>query len=102
MTDEELLHRMAYNEVKEIKHGLQDKLEMCLYKNGLGIRLAKVQIKGERLWINQEYNVEFVLKLMPLEQLDTDAMRRLSNVLNEMRAEFESVNNEYKGFTFVF
>lgn len=102
MTNEELLMRMTFKEVSDIKHELQDKLEMCLFKNGLGIRIAKVQLKGENLNINQVYNVEFCLTFMNLVQLDTDAMKRLSKVLDEMNAELEKVNNEYKGYTFVF
>lgn len=102
MTDEELLHRMTYREVEEIRKVLQDKLEMCLFKNNLGIRIAKVQYIDEKLWINKEYPVEFHLTVMSIVGLDTDAIRRLTNVFNEMRAELESVNNEYKGFTFVF
>lgn len=102
MTDEELLHRMTYKEVEEIKKGLQDKLEMCLFKNNIGIRIAKVQYVDERLWINKEYPVEFRLTVMSLVGLDTYAIRRLTNALNEVRAELESVNNEYKGFTFIF
>lgn len=102
MTDEELLHRMTFKEVNEIRKDLQDKLEMTLFKNNLGIRIAKVQFKDERLNINQVYPVEFRLTVMSLVGLDTCAMRRLTNALNEMRAELESVNNEYKGFTFVF
>lgn len=102
MTNEELLHRMTFKEVNEIRKDLQDKLEMTLFKNNLGIRIAKVQFKDERLNINQVYPVEFRLTVMSLVGLDTCAMRRLTNALNEMRAELESVNNEYKGFTFVF
>lgn len=102
MTDEELLHRMTFKEVNEIRKDLQDKLEMTLFKNNLGIRIAKVQFKDEKLNINQVYPVEFRLTVMSLVGLDTCAMRRLTNALNEMRAELESVNNEYKGFTFVF
>ena len=102
MTNEELLTRMTFKEISEIKHELADKLEMCLFKNGFGIRIAKVQLKGEKLNINQVYNVEFCLTFMNLVQLDTDAMKRLSKVLAEMSAELEKVNNEYKGYTFVF
>lgn len=102
MTDEELLHRMTFKEVNEIRKDLQDKLEMVLFKNNIGIRVAKVQIKGEKLNINQVYNVEFVLTVMRLTGLDTCAMRRLTNALNEVRAELEAVNKEYEGYTFVF
>lgn len=102
MTDEELLHRMTFIEVNEIRKSLQDKLEMCLLKNNLGSKIAKVQFKDERLNINQVYPVEFKLTIMSIVGLDTCAMRRLTNALNEVRAELESVNNEYKGFTFVF
>ena len=102
MKDEELLHTMTFNEVKEIRKGLQDKLEMALFKNNLGTRIAKVEYADERLWINQRYPVEFKLKIMSIVSLDTCAIRRLTNVLNEMRAELENVNNEYKGYTFIF
>ena len=56
----------------------------------------------EKLWINKEYPVEFRLTVMSLVGIDTCTMRRLTNALNEMRAELESVNNEYKGYKFVF
>ena len=102
MTNEELLHRMTFNEAEEIRKGLRDKLEMALFKNNLGIRIAKVQYIDERLWINKEYPVEFRLTVMSLVGLDTFAMRRLSNALNEMSKEIEAVNNEWKGYTFVF
>ncbi len=102
MTNEELLHTMTFNEAEEIRKGLQEKLEMCLFKNNLGIRIAKVQYIDEKLWINKEYPVEFRLTIMSLVGLDTCAMRRLTNALNEVRAELESVNNEYKGYTFIF
>ena len=102
MKDEELLHTMTFDEVEEIRKGLQDKLEMALLKNNLGIRIAKVQYIDEKLWINKEYPVEFRLTVMSIVGLDTYAMRRLTNVFNEMRAELESVNNEYKGYKFVF
>lgn len=32
MTNEELLKRMMFKEVSEIKKDLRDKLEMCLFK----------------------------------------------------------------------
>ena len=99
---EELLHTMTFDEVEEIRKGLQDKLEMALLKNNLGIRIAKVQYIDEKLWINKEYPVEFRLTVMSIVGLDTDAMRRLTNVFNEIRAEIEVVNKEYEGYTFVF
>lgn len=102
MTDEELLHRMTYREVEEIRKGLQDKLEMALFKNNLGIRIAKVQYIDEKLWINKEYPVEFRLTFMQLVGLDANAMQRLVKVLNEMSKEIEAVNSEWKGYTFVF
>ena len=102
MKDEELLHRMTFKEVNEIRKSLQDKLDMCLLKNNLGSKIAKVQFNDERLNINQVYPVEFKLKIMSIVGLDTCAIRRLTNVLNEMRAELENVNNEYKGYTFIF
>lgn len=102
MTDEELLHRMTFKEVNEIRKDLQDKLEMTLFKNNLGIRIAKVQFENERLNINQVYPVEFKLTIMSLVGLNTYAMRRLTNALNEIRAEIEAVNKEYEGYTFVF
>jgi hypothetical protein len=36
MDNEELLHTMTFNEVNEIRKGLQDKLEMALLKKQLG------------------------------------------------------------------
>ena len=102
MTNEELLKRMTYREVEEIRKGLQDKLEMALFKNNLGIRIAKVHYIDEKLWINKEYPVEFRLTVMNLVGLDTDAMKRLAKVLNEMSKEIEAVNNKWKGYTFVF
>lgn len=102
MKDEELLHRMTFKEVNEIRKSLQDKLEMCLLKNNLGSKIAKVQYIDEKLNINQVYPVEFKLIVMSIVGLDTYAMRRLTNALNEIRAEIEVVNKEYEGYTFVF
>lgn len=102
MTDEELLHRMTFKKVNEIRKDLQDKLEIVLSKNNIGIKIAKVQFKDEKLNINQIYPVEFKLTIMSLVGLDTYAIRRLTNALNEIRAEIEVVNKEYKGYTFVF
>ena len=102
MTNEELLHRMTYREVEEIRKGLQDKLEMALFKNNLGIRIAKVQYIDEKLWINKEYPVEFRLTFMQLVGLDANAMQRLVKVLKEISKEIEAINNEWKGYTFVF
>lgn len=102
MTNEELLHRMTYREVEEIRKGLQDKLEMALFKNNLGIRIAKVQYIDEKLWINKEYPVEFRLTFMQLVGLDANAIQRLVKVLKEISKEIEAVNNEWKGYTFVF
>ena len=69
MTDEELLHRMTFKEVNEIRKDLQDKLEMALFKNNLGIRIAKVQFEDEKLNINQIYPVEFKLTIMSFVSL---------------------------------
>lgn len=102
MTNEELLMRLNYNEVKEIKKELTDKLDMCLFKNGFGYRIARIQLKDEKLNINQIYPVEFRLTFMQLVGLDADSMRGLTKVFDEMSAELEKVNNEYKGYTFVF
>lgn len=102
MTSEELLHTMTFDEVNEIREELQDKLELCLVKNCLGIRIAKVEYADERLWKDHCYPVEFKLKIMSLVGLDTCAIRRLTNVLNEVRAEMENVNEEYKGYSFIF
>lgn len=98
----ELLKRMTFKEVSEIKKDLRDKLEMCLFKNGFGYRIARIQFKDENLNINQVYNVEFRLTFMQLVGLDTDAMKRLAKVLNEMSKEIEAVNNKWKSYTFVF
>lgn len=102
MTNEELLTTMTFDEVNDIKHELQDKLELCLVKNCLGIRIAKVEYSEERLWKDHRYPVEFKLRIMSLVGLDTCAIRRLTNTLNEMRAELESVNKEYKDYSFIF
>ena len=102
MTNEELLTRMTFKEVSEIKKDLRDKLDMCLFKNGFGYRIARIQLKDENLNINQVYPVEFRLTFMQLVGLDADSMRGLTKVLNEMSIELEKVNNEYKGYTFVF
>lgn len=102
MTNEELLHRITFKEVSEIKKDLRDKLEMCLFKNGFGYRIARIQIKDENLNINQVYNVEFRLTFMQFVGLDANAMQRLAKVLNEMSKEIEAVNKEWKGYTFVF
>lgn len=64
--------------------------------------MARIQFKDENLNINQVYNVEFRLTFMQLVGLDTDAMKRLAKVLNEMSKEIEAVNNKWKGYTFVF
>ena len=45
MTANELLTTMTFKEVSEIKKGLRDKLEMCLFKNGFGYRIAPLQLK---------------------------------------------------------
>lgn len=102
MTNEEILKRITFKEVSEIKKDLRDKLEMCLFKNGFGYKIARIQLKGENLNVNQVYNVEFRLTFIQLVGLDTDAMKRLAKVLNEMSKEIEEVNNEWKGYTFVF
>lgn len=102
MTNEELLMRLNYNEVKEIKKELTDKLEMCLFKNGFGYRIARIQLKDEKLNINQVYAVEFRVTFMNLVGLSADSMKGLSKVFDEMSVEIEKVNNEYKGYTFVF
>lgn len=39
---------------------------------------------------------------MPLTNMDASAMARFSKVLVEMSKEVEAVNNEWKGYTFVF
>lgn len=107
MTNEELLHRITFKEVSEIKKDLKDKLEMCLFENGFGYRTARIQFKDENLKINgshfnQVYNVEFRLTFMQLAGLDANAMQRLAKVLNEMSKEIEAVNKKWKGYTFVF
>lgn len=102
MTNEELLRTLTFKEVSAIKNDLTDKLEMCLFKNGFGYRIARIQLKDENLNINQVYPVEFRLTFMQLVGLDADSMRGLTKVFDEMSAELEKVNNEYKGYTFVF
>lgn len=102
MTTEELLHTMTFKEVSEIKHKLANKLESSLITNGFGYRLAKVQLKDQNFRINQVYDVEFRLTFMNLIGLSPKDMSRLTKVLNEMSAEIEKVNNEYKGYQFIF
>jgi hypothetical protein len=102
MTNEELLRTLTFKEVSAIKHDLTDKLDMCLFKNGFGYRIARIQLKDENLNINQVYPVEFRLTFMQLVGLDADSMRGLTKIFDEMSAELEKVNNEYKGYTFVF
>lgn len=102
MTDEELLTTLTFREVNEIRNQLQDKLEYCLFKNGLGVRIAKVQFTNEKLHINQTYPIEFKLIIMSLVGLDTCAIRRLTNALNETRAELENINKQYRGYKFIF
>lgn len=102
MTDEELLHTLTFREVNEVRNQLQDKLGYCLFKNGLGVRIAKVQFTSEKLHINQTYPIEFKLTIMRLAGLDAFAIRRLTNALNEMRAELENINKQYRGYKFIF
>lgn len=102
MTNEELLRTLTFKEVSAIKHDLTDKLDMCLFNNGFGYSIARIQLKDENLNINQVYHVEFRLTFMQLVGLDADSMRGLTKVFDEMSAELEKVNNEYKGYTFVF
>ena len=102
MTTEELLKTLTFKEVSEIKHKLADKLESSLITNGFGYRLAKVQLKDENFKINQVYDVEFRLTFVNLVGLTPKDMSRLTKVLNEMSVELEKVNNEYKGYQFIF
>lgn len=102
MTDEELLTTLTFKEVNEIRNQLQDKLEYCLFKNGLGVRVAKVQLANEKLHVNQTYPIDFRLTIMSLVGLDAFAIRRLTNALNEMRAEIENINTQYRGYKFIF
>lgn len=102
MTNEELLYTMNYNEVQEIISGLNEKLEECLFRNGFGSRLAKFQLRERPLHFNKTYDVQFRLTLVSLVGLSGDAMRRLSNVLNEMRAVLDQVNEEYKGYMYIY
>lgn len=102
MTNEELLTRMTYKEVMEIKNKLTDKLEMCLFKNGFGYIIARVVLKDEKLNINQIYPVEFRVTFMNLVGLSADSMKGLVNVFDEMSKELEAINKEYEGYTFVF
>ena len=98
MTTEELLTTITHSEYSAIRESLQSKLIYLLQRNGFGCRVAKVtngNVKGEN-------KVLFGLTVIPLTNMNTDAMRRLSNVLNEARAELESVNKEYEGYKFVY
>lgn len=102
MTTEELLHTMTFKEVSEIKHKLADKLESSLITNGFGYRLARIQLKDQNFRINKIYDVEFRLTFINLVGLTPKDMSRLTKVLDEMSAEIEKVNNEYKGYKFIF
>jgi hypothetical protein len=102
MTNEELLKTLNFREVSDIKHKLADKLESSLITNGFGYRLAKIQLKNENFKINQVYDVEFRLTFVNLVGLTPKDMSRLTKVLVEMSTEVEKVNNEYKGYQFIF
>lgn len=52
--------------------------------------------------VEGENKVVFSLSVMPLTNMDASAMARFSKVLVEMSKEVEAVNNEWKGYTFVF
>lgn len=98
MTNEELLSTINYNEYLELRGNLQDKLTASLVRNGFGYRVARItngNAKGEN-------KVVFSLSVMPLTNMDASAMARFSKVLVEMSKEVEAVNNEWKGYTFVF
>lgn len=98
MTNEELLSTINYNEFLELKGNLQDKLTASLVRNGFGYRVARItngNVEGEN-------KVVFSLSVMPLTNMDASAMARFSKVLVEMSKEIEAVNNEWKGYTFIF
>lgn len=98
MTNEELLSTINYNEFLELRGNLQDKLTASLVRNGFGYRVARItngNVEGEN-------KVVFSLSVMPLTNMDASAMARFSKVLVEMSKEIEAVNNEWKGYTFVF
>ena len=98
MTNEELLSTINYNEFLELRGNLQDKLTASLVRNGFGYRVARItngNVEGEN-------KVVFSLSVMPLTNMDTSAMARFSKVLVEMSKEIEAVNNEWKGYTFIF
>lgn len=98
MTNEELLSTINYNEYLELRGNLQDKLTASLVRNGFGYRVARItngNVEGEN-------KVVFSLSVMPLTNIDASAMARFSKVLVEMSKEVEAVNNEWKGYTFVF
>lgn len=98
MTNEELLSTINYNEFLGLRGNLQDKLTASLVRNGFGYRVARItngNVEGEN-------RVVFSLSVMPLTNMDASAMARFSKVLVEMSKEVEAVNNEWKGYTFVF
>lgn len=98
MTNEELLSTINYNEYLELRGNLQDKLTASLVRNGFGYSVARItngNVEGEN-------KVVFSLSVMPLINMDASAMVRFSKVLVEMSKEVEAVNNEWKGYTFVF
>lgn len=98
MTNEELLSTINYNEYLELRGNLQDKLTASLVRNGFGYRVARItngNVEGEN-------RVVFSLSVMPLTNMDASAMARFSKVSVEMSKEVEAVNNEWKGYTFVF
>ena len=98
MTTNELLTTINYSEYLEIRGNLQDKLTASLVRNGFGYRVARItngNAEGEN-------KVVFSLSVMPLTNMNADATLRIAKVLKEMSKEIEAVNNEWKGYTFIF
>lgn len=98
MTTNELLTTINYNEYLEIRGNLQDKLVASLVRNGFGYRVARItngNVEGEN-------KVVFSLSVMPLTNMDANAMVRFSKVLVEMSKEIEAVNKEWEGFKYMY
>lgn len=98
MTNEELLSTINYDEYLGLRGNLQDKLTASLVRNGFGYRVARIT-NGN---VESENKVVFSLSVIPLTNMDASAMARFSKVLVEMSKEVEAVNNEWKGYTFIF
>lgn len=98
MTNEELLSTINYDEYLELRGNLQDKLTASLVRNGFGYRVARIT-NGN---VERENKVVFSLSVMPLTNMNVDAILRIAKVLKEMSKEIEAVNKEWEGFKYLF